>query len=297
MPVGINLAWTQSAPGLAIALAPLTLAAGPIVAYNVAAILMPALAAWTAFLLCRHVTDAVWPSLVGGYLFGFSTYVLGGTLAHVQTTAVFLLPLIALVLLQFFDGELEGRALAIRLGLLLAALALLETEILFTTTFAIAVALAPACDLRPEQAAAARVTCHPADRRVRPRGRPRQPVALLPRRRRVRRESAGQRRVRRRLVELRGADARRGSRMVGRSARRSFSRERRRARHLHRHSGPRHRVPLRTHALADRERPLPARRLRARRHRDARFLAHVRRPALVHPAVGSPLLRFRSSRI
>ena len=142
VPVGVNLAWTQSAPGLAIALAPLTLAAGPIVAYNVAAVLMPALAAWTAFLLCRHVTDAVWPSLVGGYLFGFSTYVLGGTLAHVQTTAVFLLPLIALVLLQFFEGGLGGRALAIRLGLLLAALALLETEILFTTTLAVAVALA-----------------------------------------------------------------------------------------------------------------------------------------------------------
>jgi len=142
VPVGVNLAWTQTAPGLAIALAPLTLAAGPVVAYNTAAILMPALAAWTAFLLCRHATAALWPSLVGGYLFGFSVYVLGGTLAHVQTTAVFLLPLIALVLLQFFEGELEARQLAIRLGVLLAAQALLETEILFTTALAIAAALA-----------------------------------------------------------------------------------------------------------------------------------------------------------
>src|SRR3954467_6201924 len=31
-PVGVNLAWTQTAPALAIALTPLTLAAGPIVA-------------------------------------------------------------------------------------------------------------------------------------------------------------------------------------------------------------------------------------------------------------------------
>jgi hypothetical protein len=141
VPDGVNLAWTQSAPGLAVALAPLTLAAGPIVAYNVAALLMPALAAWTAFLLCRHLTDATWPSLVGGGLFGFSTYVLGGTLAHVQTTAVFIVPLVALVVLQFFEGGIGGRALALRLGVLLAVQALLETEILFTTTLALAVGL------------------------------------------------------------------------------------------------------------------------------------------------------------
>jgi hypothetical protein len=140
-PVGVNLAWAQTAPGLAIVLAPLTLAAGPVVAYNVAALLMPALAAWTAFLLCRRVTGALWPSLLGGYLFGFSTYVIGGTLAHVQTTAVFLVPLIALTLLRFFRRELGRRALALRLALLLAAQALLETEILFTATLAILTSL------------------------------------------------------------------------------------------------------------------------------------------------------------
>jgi hypothetical protein len=141
VPEGVNLVWAQTAPGLAIALAPLTLAAGPIVAYNVAALLMPAFAAWAAFLLCRYVTNATWPSLVGGYVFGFSTYVLGGTLAHVQTTAVFPVPLIALVVLQAFEGKLGRRALVFRLGVLLAAQGLLETEILFTTTLALAVAL------------------------------------------------------------------------------------------------------------------------------------------------------------
>ena len=140
-PDGVNLVWTQSAPALAIAFAPLTLAAGPIVAYNTAALLMPALAAWTAFLLCRRISNAVWPSLVGGFVFGFSTYVVGGTLAHVQTAAVFPVPLIALVLLQFFEGKLGRRALAFRLGVLLALQGLLETEILFTTTLALAVAL------------------------------------------------------------------------------------------------------------------------------------------------------------
>ncbi len=141
-PIGVNLAWAQTAPALAVALAPVTLLAGPVVSYNVAAVLMPALAAWTAFLLCRRLTGgAVWPSLVGGYLFGFSTYVVAGTLAHVQTTAVFVVPLVALVILQFVDGEIRGRVLAFRLGLLLALQAFLETEILFTITLALAVGL------------------------------------------------------------------------------------------------------------------------------------------------------------
>ncbi len=151
-PVGANLAWAQTAPALAVALAPLTFLAGPIVSYNAAAILMPALAAWTAFILCRRLTNgAVWPSLVGGYLFGFSTYVVGGTLAHVQTTTVFVVPLVALVVLQYVDSEIRARALALRLGLLLALQAFLETEILFTITLALAVGLVLAAIFVPSR--------------------------------------------------------------------------------------------------------------------------------------------------
>jgi hypothetical protein len=151
VPNGVNLAWAQTAPALALALAPVTLVAGPIVAYNVAALLMPALAALTAFLLCRHVTNAPWPSLFGGYLFGFSTYMLGAALAHVQTAAVFLIPLVALVVLQFVEGELGGRQLALRLGVLVATQALIETEILFTMTLALAVAIALAAAFIPNR--------------------------------------------------------------------------------------------------------------------------------------------------
>ena len=41
-PEGFNLTWATSVPGLAIAFAPLTLLFGPVLAYNVASILMPA---------------------------------------------------------------------------------------------------------------------------------------------------------------------------------------------------------------------------------------------------------------
>src|SRR5579863_4087652 len=68
-PAGSDLAWTTAVPGLALLLATL---AGPVAAYNVAALLLPAAAAFAAFLLCRHLTGAFWPSLAGGYIFGFS---------------------------------------------------------------------------------------------------------------------------------------------------------------------------------------------------------------------------------
>ena len=55
-PTGINLAWATTVPGLALAFWPLTQAFGPTVSYNLAALAMPALSAWTAYLLCRHLT-------------------------------------------------------------------------------------------------------------------------------------------------------------------------------------------------------------------------------------------------
>src|SRR5581483_4366780 len=89
---GVNLAWTTSIPGLAVLAAPLTIVAGPMLAYNVLAIAMPALAAWTAFLLCRRLTGSLWASLAGGYLFGFSPYIFGQTEGHMHESSVFLVP-------------------------------------------------------------------------------------------------------------------------------------------------------------------------------------------------------------
>jgi hypothetical protein len=141
-PDGINLVWTTAVPGLALAFSPLTLLFGPTASYNVAALLMPALAAFTAYVLCRHLTHSIWASVAGGYLFGFSSYVLGQELGHMHASSVFLLPLVALVVLCFVEGSLDGRALAWRLGVLLALQLTFSTEILFTASLALAVALA-----------------------------------------------------------------------------------------------------------------------------------------------------------
>ncbi len=149
-PTGINLTWATAVPGLALLFSPLTLAAGAVTSYNVAAVLMPALAAWTAFLLCRYLTGQLWPSLVGGYLFGFSSYMLGQELGHLHMSSVFLIPLIALVVLRYVRDELDGRQLVVRLGPLLALQLLFATEIAFTVTLALACSIALGLVVAPD---------------------------------------------------------------------------------------------------------------------------------------------------
>jgi hypothetical protein len=140
-PSGTNLAWSTSVPGLALLLAPVTLAAGPVAAYNVAAVALPAFAATTAFLLCRHLTRSLWPSLAGGYLFGFSSYMLGHELGHLHLTAVFLVPLAALFVLQFVEGGVGRDGLAWRLIPLLVLQLSFSTEVFFTMAAALVVSL------------------------------------------------------------------------------------------------------------------------------------------------------------
>jgi hypothetical protein len=134
-PEGLSLAWATTTPLLAIAFAPVTLAFGPVAAYNACAVLLPALAAWTAFLLCREVSGRFWPAVAGGYVFGFSAYELGQTLGHVHMSAIFLLPAIALVVVR------NGPGLWWQLGLLFAAQAWISTELLLTAAVALVVGL------------------------------------------------------------------------------------------------------------------------------------------------------------
>ncbi|HEY4345960.1 MAG TPA: hypothetical protein VGM80_00095 [Gaiellaceae bacterium] len=145
-PHGVDLTWVNTLPIVSVLFAPLTWLAGPVASYNVAAILLPAVSAWTAFLLCRYVTrrsgsPRLWPSVVGGYLFGFSSYMLAHLDGQPQLTAMFLLPVVALLVLRFVDGEIGHRRFALELGLVLAAQLYLALEIAFTLTLALAAAL------------------------------------------------------------------------------------------------------------------------------------------------------------
>jgi hypothetical protein len=140
-PTGVDLAWVNTVPPLAVLFAPLTALAGPVASYDVAAVLLPAVAAWTAYLLCDHLTGRFLPSLVGGYLFGFSSYMLGHVLGQPQLTAVFAIPLIALVLVRAVEGSLDRRGIVLRLSILLALQLYLSLEVALTLTIVLALAL------------------------------------------------------------------------------------------------------------------------------------------------------------
>ena len=145
-PAGINLAWTTFVPLPSWISIPLQLTVGEPAAYNIIVTLAPPLAAFSAFLLCRRVTGAFWPSILGGYIFGFSPYMLGEVLEHLVLIAIFPVPLIALLTLKKLDGEISARRFAIALAALLTIQFLCSVELFATVTmvggFALLLALA-----------------------------------------------------------------------------------------------------------------------------------------------------------
>ena len=141
-PGGFNLAWTTSMPLAALLAVPLTTTLGPVVAYNVLSILAPAIASWSAFLLCRRVSSNYLAALVGGYIFGFSAYMLTEVRGHLPLILVFPVPLATLLLLSRFEGRISGSRLSFLLGALLVTAFLCCAEIFATMTLISGIALA-----------------------------------------------------------------------------------------------------------------------------------------------------------
>ena len=135
VPKGFNVAIATVMPGAALLLAPITFTAGPLAAYNVAVIASPALAAFFAFLLCRRLTGGrFWPALLGGWLFGFSDYVLGQMIEHLHMTVVFLVPAIVHIVLRAQAGELSRRRFIALMTLALVLQISFATELFASLT-------------------------------------------------------------------------------------------------------------------------------------------------------------------
>jgi hypothetical protein len=96
-PRGADIAWNGDTPGLAVLAWPLTALIGPIAAFNVVTLGAPMLAALSAYALCYEITDRLLPSLVGGWLFGFSTYEVAQLLGHLQVNFIAEVPLLLLL--------------------------------------------------------------------------------------------------------------------------------------------------------------------------------------------------------
>ena len=144
-PSGANLAWATCIPLFGICGIPLTTTLGPIATFNLMVLLCPALAAWTAFILCRYLRSSFWAALLGGYAFGFSPYMLAHLLGHLTVLMMFPAPLMVLITLRRLNEEISARRFVIALSILIVVLFLCWPEAVATSTLfggaAIAIAM------------------------------------------------------------------------------------------------------------------------------------------------------------
>jgi hypothetical protein len=124
-PNQVNLAWSTTDPLAATLALPLSLTAGPFVAYNLSLILQLALGAFFARLLCLKICRNEAGALIGGIVFGFSPFLLAHALGHLSLVTAFPIPLYLLALARILDGENPSWKDGVLLGmaLLLTALA------------------------------------------------------------------------------------------------------------------------------------------------------------------------------
>jgi hypothetical protein len=148
-PEGFNTTLVASMAGPSLVMTPVTQIAGPLISYNVLSILIPAVNAWAAYLLCRTAGARYWPSVAGGYVFGFSTYVLGQSLGHPFISLVAMLPLAVYLVLRHQLQSISGKRFLIALIGVLTFQFLTSTEVFLTMTmvgtavFALAMLLLP----------------------------------------------------------------------------------------------------------------------------------------------------------
>ncbi len=104
-PGGYNLAWSTTLPATSLLMWPITTRFGPLVSFNVLCILTPILSAYTAFALCRHISRRPLPSLVGGLVYGFSTYQIVEA-DHLNLALTFIPPLLALLFVSRCEDQI-----------------------------------------------------------------------------------------------------------------------------------------------------------------------------------------------
>jgi hypothetical protein len=139
-PEGFSTLWMTSVPVPALLALPLTLLAGPLVAYNVWMVAAVVLAAAAAYLLCFELTAQVVPSMLGAAVFGLSPYMLGHTLSqHLDLTIVFPLPLLALLGVRYARGKTSSGRFVVGSAVLLLVLAGSSLELFLDLALVLAV--------------------------------------------------------------------------------------------------------------------------------------------------------------
>ena len=138
-PAGFDLAWSGGIPLVSLIAASLTISAGPVATYNVLCLVAPALAAWCAFSLCYRLGGRYYPALIGGYLFGFSPYMLGQLAGgHLNLLLLFPAPLIVMIVIAGWRRAITPASLVTTLAAafivqFLCSIELAATSVIFGT--------------------------------------------------------------------------------------------------------------------------------------------------------------------
>ena len=143
-PNGVNLLAQTSVTGLSLPLVPVTWIWGPVASLNVASTLVPAVTAFTAFVVMRRWVSWTPAAFLGGLLYGFSPFVLSSLeFAHLMTAALMLLPLILAALDEIVVRQRHSPVWAgVVLGLLVFAQFFLSSELLAIAAVVAVVSLA-----------------------------------------------------------------------------------------------------------------------------------------------------------
>jgi hypothetical protein len=130
-PHGANLMWNSSVPLLGLLVAPITRLGGPILAYNVAALVAIALSGLACFAALRRYTKRALGPLVGGALYGLSPFVASHTALHLNLINAWAPPLFLIILDELLARRRYGPIpLGVALGVLGAVQLVTAEEIL-----------------------------------------------------------------------------------------------------------------------------------------------------------------------
>ena len=140
-PNGLDLTWVTTIPGPALVLWPITEVFGPLASVNVAMLMAPALAAWAGYLVCRRVTGAFWPSFAGGYLIGFSSYMVAQMWGHANLVLIFPAIVGVYLVVRRVEGSLGRASFVALMALAIIGLFSISTELVATASVFGAVAL------------------------------------------------------------------------------------------------------------------------------------------------------------
>jgi hypothetical protein len=131
-PVGVNLTWTTLVPLLGFLSWPLYGSLPVSASYNVLVLASLTISAVSAFALADCITNSLTASLLTGFIYGFSPYMMAHALGHTPLIFAPFLPLLGLVLYQFATGRLAARPFVA-----LAALVLFLQLTTYEETFAL----------------------------------------------------------------------------------------------------------------------------------------------------------------